>query len=45
LNAVIDEFKIEKVDEKIKQKLSVSKLLPWASDPAQAQQLYHEAIR
>ena len=35
----------EKVDEKIKQKLSVSKLLPWANDPAQAQQLYHEAIR
>ncbi len=28
LNAVIDEFKIEKVDEKIKRKLSVSKLLP-----------------
>ena len=45
LNAVIDEFKIEKVDEKIKQKLSVSKLLPWADDPVQAQQLYNEAIR
>src|SRR5208283_1693793 len=45
LNAMIDEFKIEKLDEKIKQKLSVSKLLPWANDPAQAQQLYNEAIR
>jgi hypothetical protein len=45
LNAVIDEFKIEKVDDKIKEKLSVSKLLPWANDPAQAQQLYNEAIR
>ncbi|HTY83413.1 MAG TPA: hypothetical protein VMB19_04300 [Silvibacterium sp.] len=45
LNAMIDEFKIGIADEKIKKKLTVSKLLPWADDPAQAQQLYDEAIR
>lgn len=45
LNAMIDEFKIGMADGKIKKKLAVSKLLPWADDPAQAQQLYDEAIR
>jgi hypothetical protein len=45
LDAVIDEFKIEMADGNIKKKLTVSKLLPWADDPAQAQQLYDEAIR
>jgi hypothetical protein len=44
LTAVIDEFRIGKTDERIKDKLAVSKLLPWADDPAQAQQLYNEAI-
>jgi hypothetical protein len=44
LNAMIDEFQIDKADEKIKKKLAVSKLLPWADDPAQAQQLYNEAV-
>jgi hypothetical protein len=43
LNAMIDEFKIGTADEKIKKKLAVSKLLPWADDPAHAQQLYDEA--
>lgn len=45
LCSVIDEFKIGKADPKIKEKLAVSKLLPWADDPAHAQQLYDEAIR
>jgi hypothetical protein len=45
LDAVIDEFKIEMADGNIKKKLTVSKLLPWADDPAQAQQLYDDAIR
>ena len=45
LDAVIDEFKIGLANDKIKKKLSVSRLLPWADDPAQAQQLYNEAIR
>lgn len=45
LVAVIDEFMLGKADAKIKEKLSVSKLLPWADDPEQAQQLYNEAIR
>lgn len=45
LAAMIDEFKIGMADEKIKQKLAVSKLLPWADDAAQAQMLYDEAIR
>jgi hypothetical protein len=45
LNAMIDGFKIGMADVKIKKKLAVSKLLPWADDPAQAQQLYDEAIR
>lgn len=44
LNTMIDEFKIGMADEKIKKKLEVSKLLPWADDPAQAQQLYYEAL-
>ncbi len=45
LNALIDEFMIGMADDKIKKKLTVSKLLPWADDPEQAQQLYNEAIR
>jgi hypothetical protein len=44
LYAVIDEFKIGMADDKIRKKLAVSKLLPWADDPAQAQQLHDEAI-
>jgi hypothetical protein len=44
LNAMINEFKIGMADEKIKKKLAVAKLLPWADDPIHAQQLYDEAI-
>ena len=45
LDAMIDEFKIGIADEKIKKKLAVSKLLPWAGDPVHAQMLYNEAVR
>jgi hypothetical protein len=45
LNAIIDEFKITMADGKIKKKLAVSKLIPWADDAVQAQQLYDEASR
>jgi len=44
LTAMIDEFQISKADEKIKDKLGVSKLLPWEDDPLKAQQLYTEAV-
>ena len=44
LAAMIDEFQIGKADEKIKNKLTVSKLLPWEDDPVKAQQLYNEAV-
>jgi hypothetical protein len=44
LTAMIDEFQISKADEKIKNKLGVSKLLPWEDDPIKAQQLYIEVI-
>ena len=45
LSAVVDEFQIGKADDKIKNKLMVSKLLPWEDDPVKARQLYLEAIR
>lgn len=44
LTAIIDEFQIGKADENIKKKLTVSKLMPWADDLVQAQQLYNEAV-
>jgi Family of unknown function (DUF5677) len=44
LTAMIDEFQICKADEKIKNKLAVSKLMPWEDDPMKAQQLYTEAV-
>jgi hypothetical protein len=43
LLAMIDEFKIAKADDKIKNKLQVSKLLPWADDEKQARELFREA--
>ncbi len=44
LSTMIDEFQIGKADDKIKNKLAVSKLLPWEDDPVKARQLYLEAI-
>jgi hypothetical protein len=43
LLSMIDEFKIDKADDKIKGKLEVSKLLPWADDDRQARALFREA--
>ncbi|MGO9340396.1 MAG: hypothetical protein ACLPY1_23220 [Terracidiphilus sp.] len=43
LSAVIDEFKIDKADDKIKGKLEVSKLLPFADDDKEARALFREA--
>ncbi len=44
LSTMIDEFQIGKADAKIKNKLEVSKLLPWEDDPLKARQFYLEAI-
>lgn len=43
LSAIIDEFKIDKADDKIKGKLEVSKLLPWADNDMHARALFDEA--
>jgi hypothetical protein len=44
LTAMIDEFQIGRADEKIKNKLAISKLLPWEDDPVRARQLFNEAV-
>jgi len=45
LLVMVREFKIEKANEKIRQKMRIAMLLPFTKDPAQAEELVKELLR